>query len=138
LRVHEQQRLTGSLESARDRKDRSIAELNQLKLQRARGELLQRDEVERAGRHVIATSRGKLLSLPARVIQAGAAPPSAESAIRSVVFEALRELARLSPAMTGTEHGRPREADDEKDEDEAEEARREYERRRPTKPKRGT
>jgi hypothetical protein len=86
--------LQDSLEHPRDRKDRSQAELNELRLARERREVLPRDQVVRDGAGFIAAVTAKLRGLPNRFVQAGLLAPEAERPAVEIVHEVLGELAR--------------------------------------------
>lgn len=81
-------------ESPRDRKDRSQAELNELKLARERKLLLPREEVVREGQAYVLAVKAKLRALPSRLIRAGVMPSAAEPVAAEILREALDEMAR--------------------------------------------
>jgi hypothetical protein len=83
---------------ARARRDRSQADLNELRLLEARRELLKRETVVRDGKAFVAASRAKLLALPRRLVQAGLVPLDQQPAVLDLVREALEEMARWRTA----------------------------------------
>ena len=92
--AHRERQLRGSMEHPRDRKDRSQAELNELRLARERRELLPRDQVVRDGAAFVAAVTAKLRALPNRFVQAGLLAAEAERPAVEIVHGILGELAR--------------------------------------------
>lgn len=92
--AHVERKAMGSNDTPRDRRDRSQAELNELRLAKERAELLPRDQVVREGQAFVKAAMAKLASLPARLVRVGAIPPSAESAAADVIREAREEMGR--------------------------------------------
>jgi phage terminase Nu1 subunit (DNA packaging protein) len=86
-------------ESPRDRRDRSQAELNELRLARERQQLLPREEVVAAGQAYITATSAKLRSLGPRLVQTGAVPASGRAAVEGMVEEAIAEMSRWSTAL---------------------------------------
>jgi hypothetical protein len=86
-------------ESARDRKDRSQAELNELKLARERRLLLPRKQVVDEGRAFIVATMAKLRALPTRMLRAGAIAPTAEPVVTELLRECQEEMARWNSAL---------------------------------------
>jgi hypothetical protein len=83
-----------TVETPRDRKDRSQAELNELRLARERRELLPRDQVVREGVTFITAAVAKLRALPNHLVRAGLLAAEAEQKAAALVADALGELAR--------------------------------------------
>jgi hypothetical protein len=83
----------GTQEPARDRRDRAVAELTELRLARERGELLKREDVVRQGLAFIAAVNAKLRGLAARLVRAGAIGTSAEPVVHELLVEAQQEMA---------------------------------------------
>lgn len=79
---------------ARARRDRSQADLNELRLMQARKELLPRDQVIRDDLAFIAAAMAKLGALPRRMVQAGIIPIEQQSAVADLIREAREEMAR--------------------------------------------
>jgi hypothetical protein len=79
---------------ARARRDRSQADLNELRLKEASRSLLKRDQVIRDGRAFVAAAKAKLLALPRRLAQAGMIALEQQPAAADMVREALEEMAR--------------------------------------------
>jgi hypothetical protein len=92
--AHRIRQLQGSLEHPRDRKDRSQAELNELRLARERREVLPRDQVVREGAAFIAAVQAKLRALPNALVRRGLLTAEAERPALEIVHEMLGELAR--------------------------------------------
>jgi hypothetical protein len=92
-------KLTGTLESPRDRRDRSQAELNELRLARERGQLLPRADVIRDGARFIGAVTAKLRQLPARLARAGALQAGAERIVEEVVIEMQTEVTAWKTAL---------------------------------------
>lgn len=88
---------TGERES-RARRDRSQADLNELRLKEARKELLPRAQIIRDGRNFIVAAKAKLLALPRRIVQAGLITQEQQAAVADLIREALEEMARWRKA----------------------------------------
>jgi hypothetical protein len=84
----------GGDREARARRDRSQAELNEMRLKEARRELLPREQVIRDGKAFVQAAKAKLLALPRRIAQAGLITVEQQPAAADVVREALEEMAR--------------------------------------------
>ncbi len=80
-------------EPARERRDRSLAELNELRLQERRHELVPRDQVIREGQGVVKAVRARVLAMPRRLVQLGLVSPDQERAVTAVSREACAEMA---------------------------------------------
>lgn len=92
--ARERRQLTGSNLSPRDRRDRSQAELNELRLARERGEVLPREDVVKKGQAYIKATMAKLRAIPSRLIRAGAITPTVEPVVAELIREAQEEMAR--------------------------------------------
>lgn len=92
--THERVRLTNSVESPRDARDRSQAELNQLRLARERGAVLPREQVVKEGQAYIRATMAKLRAIPSRLIRAGVIPRTSEPVLADLIREAQEEMAR--------------------------------------------
>lgn len=79
---------------ARARRDVSQAELNEIRLEERRKEVLPRDQVVADGRAFVIATKAKLLALPRRLVQAGIVPVDAQPAVAGTIREALEEMAR--------------------------------------------
>ncbi|MFB3816125.1 MAG: hypothetical protein ACE147_00560 [Candidatus Methylomirabilales bacterium] len=79
---------------ARARRDRSQADLNELRLLEARKELLPRAQVVRDGKAFIVAAKAKLRALPRRMAQAGLVTLEQQPAVADLIREALEEMAR--------------------------------------------
>lgn len=97
--AHVERKLTGSNDTPRDRRDRSQAELNELRLARERSELLPRDQVVREGQAFIKAAMAKLRAIPPRLVRAGAIERSAEGTVTALIREAQEEIARWQNAI---------------------------------------
>jgi hypothetical protein len=86
-------------ESPRDARDRTQAELNELKLARERRQLLPRETVISEGQAYITATTAKLRSLAPRLVQAGAVPASAQATVETMLEEAVSEMARWTTAL---------------------------------------
>jgi phage terminase Nu1 subunit (DNA packaging protein) len=86
-------------ETPRDRRDRSQAELNELRLARERRELLPRSQVVLEGQSFVKATVAKLRSLPSRMMRAGVLPPSAEPVVVELLREAQEEMARWATEL---------------------------------------
>jgi hypothetical protein len=78
---------------ARARRDRSAAELNELKIAELRGALLPREAVVRDGQAFSTALRAAVLALPRRLAQAGLVTPAHEPATTALVREVCEEIA---------------------------------------------
>lgn len=92
--AHREQRILGSAENPRDRRDRSQAELNELRLSVARKALLPRDQVVLEGQAFVKAMVAKLRAIPSRLVRAGAIAPAAELVVAELLREAQEEMAR--------------------------------------------
>jgi hypothetical protein len=92
--AHVERKLTGSNDTPRDRRDRSQAELNELRLARERGELLPRDQVVREGQAFVKATMAKLRALAPRLVRAGLIKRTDEGAVAALVREAQEEMSR--------------------------------------------
>jgi hypothetical protein len=86
-------------ELPRDARDRTQAELNELKLGRERRQLLPREQVVSEGQAYVAAVTAKLRSIPPRLVQAGAVPVESQAALVAMLEEAVSEMARWSTAL---------------------------------------
>jgi phage terminase Nu1 subunit (DNA packaging protein) len=84
---------------ARARRDRSQAELNELRLARERRALLPRDQVAREGQAFTKAVQAKLRALPRRLVQAGLVPADRAPAVAALVQEAQDEMARWTSML---------------------------------------
>jgi hypothetical protein len=94
--AHRKRQLIGSNESPRDRRDKSQAELNELKLARERRTLLPREQVVQEGRSFVIAATAKIRALPRRLVQAGLIARTAEPDVAGLLSEAQQEIARWS------------------------------------------
>jgi phage terminase Nu1 subunit (DNA packaging protein) len=83
-------------ETPRDRRDRSQAELNELKLMRERRELLPRHQVVTEGQAFAKALAAKLRALPARMLRAGAISATAAPVFEELLREVQTEIASWS------------------------------------------
>lgn len=79
---------------ARARRDRSAAELNELKIAELRGALLPREDVVRDGQAFAKALQARLRGLPRRLAAAGLVAREHEPAAAALVREALEEVSR--------------------------------------------
>jgi hypothetical protein len=79
---------------ARARRDRSAAELNELKIAELRGALLRREDVVADGQAFAKALQARLRGLPRRLVQAGLVAREHEQAAAALVREALEEVSR--------------------------------------------
>jgi len=86
-------------ESARDRRDRSQAELNELRLAKERRLLLPRKQVVDEGRGFVVATMAKLRALPTRMLRAGAIAPAAAPVVTELLRECQEEMARWNSAL---------------------------------------
>ena len=100
---HMERKLRASNESPRDRRDRSQAELYELRLARERRGLLPRDQVVLAGQAFVKAVVAKLRALPSTLLRAGAIQAPAVAAVEQVIREAQEEMARwrMHPSLGG-------------------------------------
>jgi hypothetical protein len=89
----------GSVEPARDRRDRSQAEWLELKLARERLELLPRDQVIREGRAFVAATMAKLRALPSRMVRAGMIDAAAQPDVAALLREVQGEIDRWTSLL---------------------------------------
>lgn len=80
-------------ENSRSRRDRSQAELNELRLAKERGELLPRDQVVSKGQAYVSRVMAKLRSLPSRAVQEGTIMASSVAGVEALIEEAVLEMA---------------------------------------------
>lgn len=97
--AHRERQLTGSNMSPRDRKDRSQAELNELRLARERREVLPRERVVAEGQAYIKASVAKIRTMPSRMVRAGLIPPASEPAVVEILREAMDEMSRWNDSL---------------------------------------
>lgn len=97
--AHRERQVSGQEASPRDRRDLSVATLNELRIARERGDVVERDAVVLAGRSVVETARTRLLRLPADLRRADVVSRDGESLAERIVREALDELARLESVV---------------------------------------
>jgi phage terminase Nu1 subunit (DNA packaging protein) len=90
--------IRGSHQSPRDRRDSSLAALNELKLSREQRDVLPRAEVVRAGVAVMTVVGSKLRGLPGRLVRLGVIPAEGEAAVAAEVDMVQEELSRLKAA----------------------------------------
>jgi hypothetical protein len=91
---HREQKLTDSIESPRDRRDRSHADLNELRLARERNELLPRERVVLEGQAFVTAIVAKIRALPSRLLRAGVLAHAAVPLCEELLREAQDEIAR--------------------------------------------
>lgn len=89
------QKKQGSPEFERARKDRTQADLNELRLAIQRGDYLKREVFILASRNVVEVLKAKFLALGHRLVQKNLIPIKAEEQVNAEVREALAELVRL-------------------------------------------
>jgi hypothetical protein len=82
----------GHGEPARERRDRAVAELTELRIAKERRQLLPREEYVREGLAFVGAVAAKLRGLAARLVRAGAIGTSAEPVVRELVNEVLQEM----------------------------------------------
>lgn len=92
--AHRERQLRGTVESSRDRRDRSQAELNELRLARERRALLPRDQVVREGQAFVKAVMATVRALPSRLVRAGVVAPAAEPKVAALLREAADEMSR--------------------------------------------
>jgi hypothetical protein len=78
--------------SPRDARDQAQADLTRLRLDRERGQLLARDDVERTGAAVLTAVSAKLRSLPSRLVRAGLVPVDGEALVGEAIGEMQGEM----------------------------------------------
>jgi phage terminase Nu1 subunit (DNA packaging protein) len=93
--AHRERQATASEVTPRDRRDLSVATLNELRIAREQGALVPKDEVIRTGRAIVETARTRLLRLPSDLRRADLVTESGEVAAEDIVRDALLELSRL-------------------------------------------
>ncbi len=91
--AYRERKLGGGGESPRDRRDRSQAELNELRLARERRQLLPREAVVSEGRAYIGAVQAKLRALTPRAVQKGIIPGKSGVKLSAIVEEAVDEMA---------------------------------------------
>lgn len=97
--ARQERQIRDSNESPRDRKDRSQAELNELRLDRERRLLLPRDQVVSEGQAYVTAVTAKLRSIPPRVVQAGLIDAALAPQVEEIVEEAISEMAGWSTSL---------------------------------------
>jgi phage terminase Nu1 subunit (DNA packaging protein) len=97
--AHRERQLRGTVESSRDRRDRSTAELNELRLARERRAVLPRDQVVREGQAFVKAVMAKVRALPSRLVRAGVVAPAAEPTVAALLREAADEMSRWKPEL---------------------------------------
>lgn len=80
-------------ETPRDRRDRAVAELTEIRIARERRALLPRQEVVDDGQAAVRAIVTQLRALAPRLLQAGAIEAAAVPAVEGVMHEALAEMA---------------------------------------------
>lgn len=95
----QQRQIAESNELPRDRKDRSQAELNELRLSRERRLVLPREQVVQEGQAYITAVTAKLRSIPPRMVQAGVVTGQQAPVVEDMVEEAISEMAGWSTAL---------------------------------------
>jgi hypothetical protein len=86
----------GGDETPRDRRDRAMAQVYELKLARERLELLPRDQVVAEGRQFVVAAMAKIRQLPRKLAQAGLIDREDEPAAMTLTKEAQEEISRWS------------------------------------------
>jgi phage terminase Nu1 subunit (DNA packaging protein) len=86
-------RIAASTEAPRDRRDASQADLNELRLQRERSEVLPREQVVDEGQAYVAAVTARLRALAPRLVQEGVVPAESKAAVSAMVEEAIDEMA---------------------------------------------
>jgi hypothetical protein len=94
--AHRERQLMDGAESPRDRRDRSQAELNELRVEKERRVLLPRDQVVREGQRFVKAVAAKLRALPSRLVRAGIIAAAVQGAVEELIREALDEMSRWS------------------------------------------
>jgi hypothetical protein len=79
---------------ARARRDRSLADLNELRLAQIKKTLLPRDQVVREGKTFVIAVRAKLLALPRRMVQLAIIPVEKGPEVATLIRETLEEMSR--------------------------------------------
>jgi hypothetical protein len=87
------------IESAQDRRDRTMAEKNELWLARELGQLWPRGDVISDGRAYISAVQAKLRALVPRAVQEGMIPPEAAAALTALIEEAIDEMSRWRTSL---------------------------------------
>jgi hypothetical protein len=85
----------------RARRDRSTAELNELRLARERGLVVAREQVHHEARTFVTAVRARILALPRQLAQLGIIQPENQGRARAVCVEALSEMSAWSAAGHG-------------------------------------
>jgi phage terminase Nu1 subunit (DNA packaging protein) len=94
--AHQAHKLTGSLESPRDRAYLAQAKLAEFRLARERRHVLPREEYIRHGQQLAAAFTAQARNLPNRLVRAGVLTSAQEPEALAAVDEMLRNIARWS------------------------------------------
>jgi hypothetical protein len=94
--AHQARKMTGSLQSPRDRSYTAQAALAEFRLARERREVLPRDEYIRHSQQLAAAFTAQARSLPNRLVRAGVLQTAQEPEALAAVDEMLRTIARWS------------------------------------------
>lgn len=89
-------------EELRRRKLKAQARLAEIEVEREEGRLVAREDVDAAAQHFIATTRQRLLGVPAKVaplVAAQSEPAICQEIVRREQYDALAELSRLGEAQ---------------------------------------
>lgn len=84
---------------ARARRDRSQADLNELKLAREKGEVLPLEQVVREGQLYVTAVQAKLRAIPPAAVQRGLIASEQVAHLEDLVEEAVDEMSRWSTAL---------------------------------------
>lgn len=88
---------TNKKETAQARAANASAQLNELKIQREREELLPRDKVVLAGQAVVKQWTSTIRGLPRRLTQSGILQRAQEPAVAQLLADLLREISQWRP-----------------------------------------
>lgn len=91
--THIQRKLTGSNAKPRDRRDRALAELTELKIARERGVLLPRDGVVEDGQQYIGAVLARLCAIVPRLQQDGTIDHGVAAKVTALIEETIEEMA---------------------------------------------
>lgn len=86
-----------SLEAARERKERALADLRELEVLRRRGALVPVELAEEGWRTALASLRATLEALPDRLAAAGVVDAAGAEAVRDAIRDALAAAAQTDP-----------------------------------------
>lgn len=86
-------------EAPKDRRDRSQAELNELRLARERSLLLPREQVVSDGQAFVTAAVTKFRAVPPAAVQRGLVAPEKAVQLEDLVEEAIDEMSRWSSAL---------------------------------------